>query len=201
MDNSLFSYGEDWKNNACINWMHDSIRLYIDGYRKAADLASHKVIESQSNQDILVYPITFLYRQYIELYLKCIIRESRILLGEGSSFPEHHKIKDLWHVANALMKKIIKEYDASIPDYITKNDLKVIAKIIDDFVEIDPESFSFRYPEDKQGNNNLDGIQYINIRNLYDQMESLAEKLNKFDLVVGLLRDQQSEMTATYCRP
>ena len=113
MSNSLFSSDEDWKSNACISRSGYSIVHYIDGYRKAADALAHKVVESGCDQDILVYPIAFLYRQYIELQLKHIIKESRGLLSEGSGFPEHHKIRDLWHVANGLMKKIIKEVDVS----------------------------------------------------------------------------------------
>ena len=172
--------------------------LYIDGYRKAADALAHKVVESASDQDILVYPIAFLYRQYIELQLKHIIRESRILLSEGNGFPEHHKIKALWDVANGLMKKIIKEVDNSAQEYITKSDIDEIGRIVNEFVKVDPESFSFRYPKDKQGNDNLEGITHINLRNLHDQMDILSEKLDKFDLVVGLLRDWQSEMYSNY---
>jgi len=199
MTNSLFSGDkEDWQANACLNWTHDSLGLYIDGYREAADKLVHDVVESSTNQDILVYPISFLYRQYIELQLKHIIRESRIFLEEGSSFPEHHKIRDLWSTANALMIKIIKEHDKTIKEYITNSDIEQIQKIITEFVKVDPDSFSFRYPKDKKGNNNLDGIQHINLRKLHDQMDILKEKLDKYYLVVSLLRDFQDEMRAEY---
>lgn len=87
MSNSLFSGDNDWKANACLNWSPDSLGLYIEGYREAADKLVHDVVESGTNQDILVFPISFLYRQYIELQLKHIIRESRILLEECKSFP------------------------------------------------------------------------------------------------------------------
>jgi len=198
MINSLFSPGDDWQNNACLDWSHDSIVLYINGYRKAADLLVRKVADTSSNQNILVYPIAFLYRQYIELQLKYIIRESRILLSDGSGFPEHHKIKALWDVANGLMKRIVNEVDPSAKDYIARNDVNEIGGIINQFNETDPESFAFRYPRDKKGNNNLEGLTHINLRNLRDQMDLLVEKLNKYDLVVGLLRDWQSEMRAEH---
>ena len=74
----------------------------------------------------------------------------------------------------------------------------MIGTIVNDFVEVDPESFSFRYPTDKNGNNCLEGITHINLRNLHDQMDVLAEKLDKFDHVVGLLREWQSEMYSNY---
>ncbi|MCQ8119628.1 hypothetical protein [Methylomonas rosea] len=196
--NSMFSSGEDWKSNACVAWSPDAISLYIDGYRKAADELAHLVVGSARDRDILVYPIVFLYRQYIELQLKKVIRESKILLSEGNDFPQHHRIKDLWNDAKGLMRKIIKTVDSGAKEYITQKDVETIDKIIIDFEGVDPESFTFRYPKDKAGNDNLNGISHINIRNLHDQMELLTEKLEKYDLVVGLLREWQSDMYSTY---
>lgn len=198
MNNSLFSGDKDWKANACLNWSLDSMGLYIEGYREAADKLVHDVVESGTNQDILVFPISFLYRQYIELHLKHIISESRIFLGEGAGFPEHHKINDLWNTANSLMAKIIKDHDQTIKDYITNDDVKAIKTIITEFVKVDPDSFAFRYPKDKKGNKNLGGIKYINLRKLHDQMEVLKEKLDKYYLCVSLLRDFQDEMRSEY---
>ncbi|MFT4603006.1 MAG: hypothetical protein ACI857_003193 [Arenicella sp.] len=198
MSNALFSGDKDWKANACLNWSHDSMGLYIEGYREAADKLVHDVVESGTNQDILVFPISFLYRQYIELQLKHIIRESRIFLGEGAGFPEHHKINDLWNTANSLMAKIIKDHDQTIKNYITTDDVKAIKTIITEFVKVDPDSFAFRYPKDKKGNKNLDDIEYINLRKLHDQMEVLKEKLDKYYLCVSLLRDFQDEMRSEY---
>jgi hypothetical protein len=198
MSNSLFSGDKDWKANACLNWSNDTIGLYIEGYREAADKLVHDVVNSGTNQDILVFPISFLYRHYIELQLKHIIRESRIFLEEGASFPEHHRIDDLWNTANSLMARIIKDHDKSINDYITKVDIQAIKTIITEFARVDPESFSFRYPKDKKGARNLVGIQYINLRKLQGQMEVLKAKLDKYYLCVSILRDFQNEMRAQY---
>lgn len=112
------------------------MHLYISGYKDAADILANRVIESGNNQDSLVYPIAFLYRQYIELQLKNIIKESRYLFEDTSGFPEHNKIKALWDVANGLMKKIIFELDKSAGEYITKKYLKAITCIINDFVHL-----------------------------------------------------------------
>ena len=193
MTNSLFSFGNDRENNACLNWSKGSIKLYIEGYRKAADALVHKVVESSSDQDILVYPIAFLYRQYIELQLKSIIQDSRVLLSEDSGFPEHHKIKTLWEVAHDLMKKIISQKDISAGEYITKEDIELIDKIINEFDKVDPGSFAFRYPKDKCGNINLEGIIHINLRDLHDQIDLLQDKLEKFDVVIGLLNEWENE--------
>ena len=198
MSNSLFSGDKDWKANACLNWGPDTMSLYIEGYRKAADKLVDEAVESGTNQDILVFPISFLYRQYIELQLKQIISESNIFLDEGATFPQHHKINDLWKKAYSLMNRITKDHDNTIKDYITNKDVQGIKKIITEFVKIDPDSFSFRYPKDKKGNKNLEGIKYINLRKLHDQMKILKEKLNKYYLCVSILRDHQDEMRSEY---
>lgn len=198
MSNLLFSGDKYWKANACLGWSHDTMGLYIDGYRKAADKLVDETVESGTNQDILVFPISFLYRQYIELQLKQIISESHILLGEGATFPQHHKIDGLWNKAYSLMNRITKDHDNSIKDYITNKDVQGINKIITEFVKIDPDSFSFRYPKDKKGNKNLEGIKYINLRKLHEQMKILKEKLDKYYLCVSILRDYQDEMRSAY---
>lgn len=198
MSNSLFSSDKDWKANACLNWSHDTMSLYIEGYREAADKLVLEVIKSATDQDILVFPISFLYRQYIELQLKHIILESRIFLCEGKNFPEHHRIKDLWDTANSLMSKIIKYHDPTINNYITKADVQLIQTIITEFVKVDPDSYAFRYPKDKNGNKNLAGIKHINLRKLQDQMKILKENLDKYFLSVSLLRDYQNEMMSEY---
>lgn len=37
MSNSLFAGGKDRETNACLNWSHDTLGLYVEGYRLAAD--------------------------------------------------------------------------------------------------------------------------------------------------------------------
>ena len=198
MTNSLFSGGDDWTNNACLNWSHHSMRLYIEGYRVAADELVHGLAQNRAELDILVYPICFLYRQYIELQLKLIIRESRILLEDGSSFPQNHQIKDLWDITNDLRSRIIREHDESIKNYITQSDVAEVGKLISDFVEFDPKSLSFRYPLDKHGENSLEGIRHINISNLHGQMKWLKKKLDKYELAISPLIEWQQDMRAEY---
>jgi len=199
MDNPLFSSGDDWQNNARVNFSHAPMQFYIDGYKRAADLLVQNVLETAIDQDVLVYPISFLYRQYIELQLKDVIRESRILLGEGSSFLGSHDIKNLWGVASQLMKKIITGVDSTVGGYITKQDLAIINEVISNFAVIDPDSIAFRYPEDKVGKNTMQELTHINIRKLAEQIHELAVRLEKFDLVVNVLRERQSDMKGTCC--
>ena len=67
--------------NACLNFTHDQLELYVSGYKHAAEILNRHVLENRViGFDTLVYPIIFLYRQYIELQLKSLIKYGGILL-------------------------------------------------------------------------------------------------------------------------
>ncbi len=65
---------------------------------------------------------------------------------------------------NGLVLNVIKQYDESIKDSITKEDVAEIRKIIKDFHAVDPDSFSFRYHETKDGQNTLRFFKYYGIK-------------------------------------
>ncbi|MDH4028383.1 MAG: hypothetical protein OEU95_06100 [Nitrospirota bacterium] len=183
----LFKSDNDYHNNACINWSHDPLELYIKGYKEAADSLVNKVIKTKTQQDTLVYPICFLYRQYIELRLKEIIRTGRELLDEGRSFPQHHKIKTLWPTAKTILNEVYKD-DTDSPD------LLFVEHIIMEFSSLDPESFAFRYPFDKFGVNPLEGIYHINLRHLYDCINNFSEVIESASTGMSVYLDFKRDM-------
>ena len=70
----VFASDHDWHCNACLNWTDDALELYVIGYKHAADNLVAQIVNGDPYQDALVFPICFLYRQYIELRLKEIIK-------------------------------------------------------------------------------------------------------------------------------
>ncbi|MGH7451463.1 MAG: hypothetical protein ACRENG_08980, partial [bacterium] len=152
----LFKSDNDWSNNACLNFLHSSQELYLyaHGYKQAADILVDHISATKRDQDILVYPIVFLYRHCIELYLKEIITEGNILLDEPKEMPTGHKIDVLWKDCKIILEKL--QFDS------TKDELEAVDEIISQFSEKDPLSFAFRYPTDKKGEKLLPDIKYIN---------------------------------------
>lgn len=142
----LFTSAEDFHNNACVNWCLDPLELYTTAYKEAAEKLVKEVVSSHRHQDTLVYPIVFLYRQYIELRLKEIIRSGRKFLDEPGDFPTTHRIHELWSSAKIIIKKILENEEE-------KPDFEFVEHVLAEFSNYDPESFSFRYPTDKKGNN------------------------------------------------
>lgn len=65
-----------------------------------------QVVERRIGQDTLVYPILFLYRQYIELALKEIIRSGMVYLERDRAAPKHHDLGQLWAMTENLLDEI-----------------------------------------------------------------------------------------------
>lgn len=174
---SLFTSMPDWESNSCLNWSSNPLYTYTTGYKEAADALVNMVLEKSERQDVLVYPICFLYRHYIELSLKEIISSGQCLLGGDTGFPQHHKISNLYGEA----KKIIKKVFSSLSYH---PDLSFIDHVISEYAQIDPQSISFRYPRDKDGKNMLEGIIHINLRHLSENIKRFGEEIDSISMAM-----------------
>ena len=80
----LFGPGEDWHANACIShW--DAPWAYSNGFRRAGQQLAMHVCETGTDQDVLIYPIVYLYRHHVELVLKSVIKSASSLLNRELS--------------------------------------------------------------------------------------------------------------------
>jgi len=190
LGDQLFIEGKDWFNNACLNYIKDNWDLYIQGYKLAADKLVEYVTEKNVDQDLLIFPIVFLYRQYIELQLKIIIREGNKLLDIKEDFENIHELDKLWFKVKEIIIKNSFETDTNI--------LIAIDDYISQFHKIDPTSFSFRYPEDKKRNKNLKGLEKINIRNFSEVINKLAVFLNGCSYGISVYLETKHEMQSGY---
>jgi len=187
----IFASDKDWHCNACLNWSGDAMELYILGYKKAADNLVAQVMETSRHQDSLVFPVCFLYRQYIELRLKEVIRSGRRLLDEPGVFPPHHKIQHLWDCAVSILKKVFAEE-------IEPPDLSIASHVVAEFSKLDPESVAFRYPIDKQGANPLEGLRHINLRRVAEYVDAFAKIMDAGSMAISVYLDHKNEMTSYY---
>ena len=166
----VFASADDWQNNACISQYSGKEVAYLEGYRLAADTLVDHVKETGRSQDYLVYPIVFLYRHYFELLLKLIIADGRELLDNKRGFPTHHRLIDLWNEAKGLTRRTWKTHDPP--------EMGEVDHVIAEFVKLDPEGESFRYPVKKDGKNTLPQIKLINLRQLSDSLKGVSEFLD-----------------------
>lgn len=183
----IFCGDADWQANACLNWSHDPIELYAIGYKEAGDRLVEQVLTQMRDLDILVYPIVFLYRQYVELRLKAIIKEGHALLEERGGFPAHHKIWDLWCVAKKISTRVFaNEKEPPVFD--------CVEHVIREFARIDSGSFAFRYPTTKRGDKTLEGVTHINIRRMAEHIDRLSRDLEGISTGISVYRGWQDDM-------
>lgn len=178
-DDRLFGPQEELANNgALVNWSSSEWSLYASGYKEAGDVLVNQVENRSSGHDVLVYPILFLYRHYLELYLKLSIRTVRTLLDEGREMPTGHRIELLWGQLDGL-------YRRAFPDEST-DALDQTGRLIREFAAVDPQSTAFRYPVDLKGDPSLPGLRSIDLVNVRDVIA-------KMDMLLGGAHTQAYE--------
>ena len=186
----LFRDGEDWWHNACLNLFSDNWDIYADGYKNAGDVLVEYIKEKQFNQNSLVYPIVFLYRQYVELRLKTIIRDGDQLLDISEKFPHHHKIDELWKKCRTTIENVWPEGPSE--------DLEAVEECILQFSEKDPISMAFRYPTDKSGKPSLPDLSVINLINLAEVIARIGSLLDGVSMGLSVAIEDKREIEAEY---
>ncbi|PSV29282.1 hypothetical protein [Photobacterium sp. GB-72] len=159
------------RTNADIGWMINKSPFYNEGYKIAArELTVDYDNRITNEKDALVFPIVFLYRQYLELTLKDLIRELDKKLGykRNDKILSLHKLLPLWDAAIEQYEAFIKQENITL---IFTPKIKKERLIVNQFNKIDEDSFSFRYATDKKGNETVKGINYISVDNFKSQIE------------------------------
>lgn len=153
----------------CYQW-----DLYTVGYKYAADLIVNRGLDAVLNYsetrrvhpndgyhqlayktDIVVYPVIFLYRQYLENRLKAMIMKNKILeLMESDDSIDttlllkkpNHNLNDLWEKCKEILRNRCEEFE-----YEDEIELKIMGEYISEYCKMDEDSFVSRYPMSKQG--------------------------------------------------
>jgi len=189
-DDRLFAVGDkDWMSNACLNFGDPEVG-YVDGFRKAADLAVEHVLLTRNDQDHLVYPVVFGYRQYLELRLKGLLRDASCLLDKVTPSPKllgNHKLSPLWNELHPLLETIFGNDQSE--------QRRLIGERIEEFSEMDPDSFSFRYATTKTGSQSLPrDLWHINLARLRTVMGKIALILDGADNGISVYLEYKAEM-------
>lgn len=161
------------------------MRLYLmtDGYRRAADVLVDRAIAEKDDRDLLVCPIVFSYRHFLELSLKSQMAAYGTIVGVKANW-RTHRLEKLW----VPFKEMLDAYGNQDPDQADGR----IEAIIMEFAKIDPDSFSNRYPVDKDGKALPLAIDELDLAQLKDVMEGVA---NYFSGCDGFLSDLQGTVS------
>jgi hypothetical protein len=169
----LFESSDDFYNNAWFNWVRDGKwDLYADAYKDAADILLDKLLGSHNHSlDRFVYPICFMYRQYLELRLKEIILKYLPQDQRKAKVRKlNHHIYCLWCEAKKVLEIVYSKDDKSV--------LVPVDDYIMQFHQMDESSFSFRYPVDRDDDPHFKDIEKIDLNNLRVRMNQIADFLD-----------------------
>ena len=189
----VFQAAEDWWHNAVVGYLRGSWAPYVEGYRTAADRLVEVTAADRTLLDAVIYPIVFLYRQYLELSLKAMIRDLDVLLEHNRRPPTVHGLPPLFDRFRSGFSEFCRNLGESMPD------VSRIASVINEFHDADPSSVVFRYPEDKDGQPSL-SYGHINVRVLRDRVAEVAEELDGFLSALSAYRDFRNEMHSDWDR-
>lgn len=162
----LFTASSRWDGNAHLeSHGHGRLVMMMNGYKRGADLMVQQATTNRFDQDALVYPIIFNYRQYIELSLKYLIASYGGSAGVEANW-KTHSLTALW----GWFAEVLSHYGDQDDDGGTA----AVRAIVAEFAKVDPGSFSYRYPV---------GINGEPIELAHDRLDlaALAEVMNAVD--------------------
>lgn len=101
---------------------------YIASYKEAAD-----ILVEQKQPDLLLFPIVFCYRQYLELLLKNIYHKNKTS-KEYIDFIKRssHNLEKIWKDVKCFIN-------------LSSEDLDAMEELVLVFNQLDPSSMNFRY--------------------------------------------------------
>lgn len=132
---------------------------YADGFKDAGDFLVDHAIDRGSMQDWLVFPVLTVYRQSIELGIKCLIRECmacsepRLLWEKRNPKPKDsplhgHDLRQLWDEALAMIGALSPPIE--VDEAITHT-----GRLIGELADLDSRGTAFRYPTTREGDMSL----------------------------------------------
>jgi hypothetical protein len=192
-----FYKGEDSHHNVVISFTPNpkyDFGVFARGYHIAANQLAENFLSKTNYGDYEGYPIIFLYRHALELNLKNIIYWAVRLCHFknvsviDSQLHNKHELTKLAEIAAPLLLKL---FPLNSQEFIELTSyLTVIAQ---EFDEIDPISFSYRYPIDTKGNYSTKRHQVVDILSIHKNMDELLNKLEtiNFGLDIETYQVQQ----------
>jgi hypothetical protein len=175
----LFAADENPRTNAPVNWAQDATELYIEGFYQGAILLSRQVFNGKGSRGALVYPISYLYRHYVELRLKDLVQQINAYLEKSiPALDSSHSLRVLW-------QEYVKPIGSMVDSDFSGPVIVRIDDAIDELDKVDPNSQAFRYAFGKKGSKAIQGdIKMIGLENLEEKMYEIHGDLESLAFTV-----------------
>ena len=141
-DRPFVAVGTSSENTYVAGDYFTRLVLMIAGYKRSADLLVETCVKDPRDSAILVFPIVFNYRHFIELSIKYQLATFGPAVGIEPNWKSHN-LKVLW----AEFLKMLNCFEG----VVQKETEDAVQLIVFEFAENDQGSFLFRYPVDGNG--------------------------------------------------
>lgn len=181
VDKKIFLNTTNRENIATISspFFRSKYWEYEIAYKQAGDILVDKSIENGSLfKEVSIYPIMFIYRQFLELYIKDILMRFDIEFDSNSKPYNGHDVYLLW----GKLQDIVIHYQGEFPAFIDEFAFDEVLRATDAYlVEIsknDFNSMSFRYPDNKNHTQNyFPKERPVDLVNIKERINELANIL------------------------
>ena len=152
-----------------LTW-EEGLPAFAGAYKEAAKAVFRRITEEPLSRNLSVLPLAFMWRHHIELALKDIILRGNRLHRKAATFPQHHRVRDLWNDAKPY---VLETGDPLSPE------VRHVEGTIKEIDSLDPDSFDFRYPTTKDGTRTLKKLPPdVDVRALHEALEAVANFLD-----------------------
>jgi hypothetical protein len=210
--------------NVVFNFCHnpiDDLAPFAQGYHEAGKRLAGMLAASPGYRDFDGYPILFLYRHALELYMKAIVYRGAQLLHlldtgavDTSKLFRVHRLSLLLPGVKAVFDGIGWTWEM---DTAGINSFEDFEELVHGIEELDPESYNFWYPTDTEGQAALSHHTVVNpvafslnmdpildlldsaVLGLHEEFDATAEA--KFELQEMVKRISEPDAAADYSPP
>lgn len=175
--------------NACVgNNGGSDFKTYYDGYNEAVETLLKATLKHKTTLDIIVYPIVYSARHWIELFLKHHLQLiAHIYKAYNSDFSysmlSTHEISVLW--------KNFKKLASVDPRYS-----ELVSKIdshLSEYIEVDDNGEAFRYPIANNNKKYLTDLHCINLQDFAIRFSQLKKLFNNLECLNEFLWEEYNQ--------
>ena len=164
---NLFIEERSFETGSWISNPANNFYLYSEGYKLAGDLVYNEMKNNSKNNNLLIYPLVFNYRQHIELCLKKLVNLGYEKLKINKVFLEIHNLEKLWF---QLRNDILINFNNKIESKYLDN----IERLLIEFNSVD-NACAFRFPIKTKRDNygkalEIDTIDFENFKIVIDKI-------------------------------
>ncbi|KFI23624.1 hypothetical protein [Nitrosococcus oceani] len=171
--------------------------VFAKGYRLGAERLAESLTSAHRFADYEAYPVVFLYRHALELSLKHIIYSAALISAFQFSPSADGRLKND-HRLPPLASGVAQVLELLFPkEGSLRLLMREISEICDDWRNLDPHSYAYRYPIDIQGKPSTRQHQVVNLRSLAFRMSTVLESLETVHFGLNIETDKAQEIYET----